>query len=85
MNPAHSIPAARVLAEVRPAPRSRAWLWLVALMLLQVVAWTAWFLIAARHHVAEVPLQKAAHARGSFVAELQAHAINPAPHGTRRG
>jgi len=36
--------------------RSRLWLWLVALAALWFAAWTAWFIVAAQHHVAEVPL-----------------------------
>lgn len=47
----------RVQAET-PAttPKSRLWLWIVALCALQLAAWTAWFVIAAHHQVAEVPL-----------------------------
>ena len=35
---------------------SRLWLWIVAAFVLQALAWTAWFTIAARHPVQEVPL-----------------------------
>lgn len=38
-------------------PGSKIWLWLVALLLLQIAAWTAWLVIASRHKVAEVPLE----------------------------
>lgn len=41
----------------RHAPQqSRLWLWFVAMFLLQLAAWTAWFVIASKHKVAEVPL-----------------------------
>ena len=44
-----------------PKPKkSKLWLFFVAAFALQLAAWTAWFLIAARHPVAEVPL---AHSR----------------------
>lgn len=35
---------------------SRLWLWIVAAFVLQAMAWTAWFVIAARNPVQEVPL-----------------------------
>lgn len=35
---------------------SRLWLWFVAAFLIQGAAWTAWFVIAAKHPVQEVPL-----------------------------
>lgn len=35
---------------------SRLWLWFVAAFALQAAAWTAWFVIAGRHRVQEVPL-----------------------------
>jgi hypothetical protein len=38
------------------APKSRLWLWLVALFGLQLVAWTAWFIVASHFPVEEVPL-----------------------------
>lgn len=36
--------------------RSRLWWWFVAAFLIQAVAWIVWFVIAAQHRVAEVPL-----------------------------
>lgn len=36
--------------------KSRLWLFFVALIALQLAAWTAWFIIAGRHPVEEVPL-----------------------------
>ena len=36
--------------------KSKLWLMFVAVIALQLAAWTAWFIIAARHPVAEVPL-----------------------------
>lgn len=42
-----------------PAPRakkSRVGWWVAAAIALHLLAWTAWFTIAARHPVAEVPL-----------------------------
>ena len=40
-----------------PAPRSsRLWLWVAAAFILQAAAWTAWFVIASKYKVAEVPL-----------------------------
>jgi hypothetical protein len=38
---------------------SRLWLWFVAAFVLQLSAWTAWFIIAGQHQVAEVPLVSA--------------------------
>ena len=35
---------------------SRLWLWVLLAFALQLTAWTAWFVIAAHHHVEEVPL-----------------------------
>ncbi len=35
---------------------SRLWLWFVAAFVLQAMAWTAWFVIAAQNKVQEVPL-----------------------------
>lgn len=49
-NPAPDAPAA---SRTRP---SRLWLWFVVAFLVQVAAWTAWFVIASRHKVEEVPL-----------------------------
>jgi hypothetical protein len=42
-----------------PRPRSKLWLIFVAAALLQLAAWTAWFIIAAHHPVEEVPLTTA--------------------------
>ncbi|MEO6873958.1 MAG: hypothetical protein ABI222_03965 [Opitutaceae bacterium] len=39
-----------------PRPRSYLWLIFVAAFALQIAAWTAWFIVAAHHPVAEVPL-----------------------------
>lgn len=36
--------------------KSYLWLWFLAAFVLQLGAWTAWFTIAAKHKVAEVPL-----------------------------
>ncbi len=38
---------------------SRLWLWFVAAFLIQGAAWTAWFVLAAKHRVQEVPLEGA--------------------------
>jgi hypothetical protein len=35
---------------------SRLWLWIVLAFGIQFAAWTAWFIVAAHHHVEEVPL-----------------------------
>lgn len=35
---------------------SRIWWWFVGACVLQLVVWTAWFIIAAHHKVEEVPL-----------------------------
>jgi hypothetical protein len=40
--------------------KSRLWVWFVAAFLIQLGAWTAWFMIASQHKVAEVPLAGAA-------------------------
>ena len=42
-----------------PAGRSYLWLVFVAVIALQLAAWTAWLIIASRHPVAEVPLTTA--------------------------
>ncbi len=39
--------------------RSRLWLWVLAAFAVQLTAWTAWFVVAAHHPVAEVPLAPA--------------------------
>jgi hypothetical protein len=36
--------------------KSKLWLFFVAAFALQLAAWTAWFVIASRHPVQEVPL-----------------------------
>ena len=41
------------------AKRSRLWLWFVAAFMLQLAAWGAWFVIAAKHPVQTVPLATA--------------------------
>ena len=48
-------------AEVRPAgaPKSRIWWWVIVAFAVQLCAWTAWFTIAARAPVQEVPLASA--------------------------
>jgi len=45
--------------EPAPPARSRLWLLVVAVIALQLAAWTAWFIVAAHHPVAEVPLTPA--------------------------
>ena len=48
------------MKEPAPASKpSRLWLWVVAAFSLQAAAWTAWFVIASHHRVAEVPLATA--------------------------
>ena len=41
------------------SPPSRLWLWVLAAFALQLAAWTAWFIIASRNKVEEVPLATA--------------------------
>ena len=49
-------------ADSTPPPqRSYVWLVFVAVFALQLAAWTAWFVVAARHEVADVPLATAPH------------------------
>jgi hypothetical protein len=36
--------------------KSKLWLFFVAAFALQLAAWTAWFIIASKHPVQEVPL-----------------------------
>ncbi len=36
--------------------RFRPWLWVLVAFGVQCAAWTAWFIVAAHHPVAEVPL-----------------------------
>jgi hypothetical protein len=38
------------------AKSSRLWLWFVAAFVVQVTAWGAWFVIASKNKVQEVPL-----------------------------
>ena len=38
--------------------KSKLWLFFVAAFALQLAAWTAWFIIASRHPVQEVPLMQ---------------------------
>lgn len=40
------------------AKSSRLWWWFVVAFLIQAAAWIAWFIIAAQHRVAEVPLAR---------------------------
>ena len=42
-----------------PEKKSKLWLVFVAVGLLQLAAWTAWFIIAKNHPVQEVPLATA--------------------------
>ena len=46
------LPAARIRSLVRP----RLWWWFVAAVGLHLLAWSVWFVIAAHHPVADVPL-----------------------------
>lgn len=39
-----------------PQGKSRLWLWVLAAFALQLAAWSAWFVIASKHPVQEVPL-----------------------------
>ena len=50
MNPRRGIPRA-----LRP----RLWWWIAGAIALHLLAWTAWFTIASRHPVDEVPLAAA--------------------------
>ena len=45
-------------AQRSAQPTSRIWLWAPVAFALQIAAWTAWFVIASHHHVAEVPLAR---------------------------
>lgn len=38
------------------ARKSRPWIWVFVAFLVQLAAWTAWFVIAAHNRVEEVPL-----------------------------
>lgn len=37
--------------------RTKPWLWVVLAFFIQIVAWGAWFTLASKNKVAEVPLQ----------------------------
>jgi hypothetical protein len=36
--------------------KSKLWLWIVAVIVLQLLAWTAWLILASNNKVEEVPL-----------------------------
>lgn len=42
--------------DCAPTKTSRLWLWVLAAFALQLVAWTAWLVVASKNKVAEVPL-----------------------------
>lgn len=46
----------RAETAIKPAPRSRIWLWVVAAFALQAVVWAVWINLARKHPVQEVPL-----------------------------
>lgn len=54
-------PAGLAAPDARPVParKSRLWLWFVAAFVVQLAAWGAWFVIASKNPVAEVPLETA--------------------------
>ena len=58
------MPATDPFADRGPRPTSAAtapsrfWLWVLAAFALQLAAWTAWFVVASKHQVQEVPLEK---------------------------
>ncbi len=54
-------PSTPASTEPARAPKSRMWVLFLALILLQLAAWTAWLVIASKHKVAEVPLAPQAH------------------------
>lgn len=35
---------------------AKVWVWIFAVICVQLAAWTAWFVVASRHKVEEVPL-----------------------------
>lgn len=41
---------------MQPTPRSKLWILVIVAFALQLSAWTAWFIVASHHRVAEVPL-----------------------------
>ncbi len=49
-------PAPTHTTEPTPGGSSRLWLWFVAAFALQLVVWTAWFILAAHHPVEEIPV-----------------------------
>lgn len=49
----------RTSAAMETKKPSKLWLWFVAAFLLQIAAWSAWFVIASHHPVQEVPLATA--------------------------
>ncbi len=51
--------AAESAPAAPPGPPSRLWLWFVAAFAVQAIAWTAWFAIASKNRVQEVPLIRA--------------------------
>ena len=56
------MPAAPEIAEANSTREtgkrpSRLWLWIVAAFVIQALAWTSWFIIAAHNKVEEVPLE----------------------------
>jgi hypothetical protein len=51
-------PAAEpVVAPATGPAKSRLWIWFVGVCLLQIAAWTGWFIIASKHPVQSVPLE----------------------------
>ncbi len=59
MNAPEKSNASSAAVPTRNAPSgrpSRLWLWFVAAFALQAAAWTAWFVIASKNKVQEVPL-----------------------------
>ena len=56
-----AVPAAVAAEAASPAAakrgRGRLLLWVLGAFAVQLAAWTAWFIIAAQHRVAEVPLE----------------------------
>ncbi len=47
-------------AENDPGPSrpSRLWLWVVAAFVVQFAAWGVWLVIASKHKVQEIPVQR---------------------------
>jgi hypothetical protein len=44
--------------RIPEALRPRIWWWIVAATVLHIGAWAAWFVLAAHHPVADVPLAR---------------------------